>query len=152
MLRIAICDDEKKYIEKISDLVKVYAEKNSVEIDICAFEKSFDLLDSIEAGELYDAYLLDIYMPGVSGISVAEELRARHATAPIIFLTSSPDHAIEAYEVRAVHYLLKPLSEDKFFSAMDRAIENIPEKESEEIVLRTDRMYRRILINDIIYS
>ena len=152
MLRIAICDDEKKYIENISDLVKLYSEKNSVEIDICAFEKSFDLLDSIESGELYDAYLLDIYMPGISGISIAEELRNRQETAPIIFLTSSPDHAIEAYEVRAVHYILKPLSEDKFFSAMDRVIESIPVKESEEIVLKTERMYRRILTNDIIYA
>ena len=119
MLKIAICDDEKKYIENITDLVKTYSEKKSVGMDIYTFERSFDLLDSIEEGNLYDAYLLDIYMPGISGLSVAEELRNRDEAAPIIFLTSSPDHAIEAYEVRAVHYLLKPLSEDKFFSAMD---------------------------------
>ena len=152
MLKLAICDDEKIYIDKISNLVKLYSEKKAVEIDICTFEKSFDLLDSIESGELYDAYLLDIYMPGISGLSVAEELRNRHEASPIIFLTSSPDHAIEAYEIRAVHYLLKPLVEDKFFSAMDRVIENLPVKESEEIVLKTERMYRRILTNDIIYA
>ena len=152
MLRIAVCDDEKIYIDSISDMVKKYSEEKSVEIDIHQFERSFDLLDSIEAGELYDAYLLDIYMPGMSGLSVAEELKNRNATAPIVFLTSSPDHAIEAYEIRAVHYLLKPLSEDKFFSAMDRVIESIPAKKTEEIVLKTERMYKRILVSDIIYA
>lgn len=152
MLRIAVCDDEKIYIDSISDMVKKYSEEKSVEIDIHQFERSFDLLDSIEVGELYDAYLLDIYMPGMSGLSVAEELKNRNATAPIVFLTSSPDHAIEAYEIRAVHYLLKPLSEDKFFSAMDRVIESIPAKKTEEIVLKTERMYKRILVSDIIYA
>ena len=151
-MRIGMCDDEKIYIDKISCLVKAYSEEKSLEIDICTFERSFDLLDMIEAGELYDAFLLDIYMPGISGMDVAEELRKKHIKAPIIFLTSSPDHAVEAYGVNAVHYLLNPLSEDKFFSAMDRALMLISAKDTEEIVLKAERMYRRILVSDIVFT
>ena len=117
MLRIAVCDDEKIYIDNISDLVKKYSEKKSVEIDVYQFKRSFDLLDRIEEGELYDAFLLDIYMPGISGMDVAEELRKKHIKAPVIFLTSSPDHAIEAFEVSATHYILKPISEEKISRA-----------------------------------
>lgn len=151
MLRIAVCDDEIIYIDNISDLVKKYSEKKSVEIDVYQFERSFDLLDRIEEGELYDAFLLDIYMPGISGISVAEELREKHINAPVIFLTSSPDHAIEAFEVSATHYILKPISEEKFFSAMDKAISNVPKKSKDEILLKTERVYRSVFVNDIIY-
>lgn len=152
MLRIAVCDDEKIYIDNISNLVKKYSEKKSVEIDVYQFERTFDLLDRIEEGELYDAFLLDIYMPGISGMTVAEELRKRDIKVPIMFFTSSPDHAIEAYDVNAVHYLLKPLSEDRFFSAMDRVLEMITKKETEEIVLKAERMYRRILASDIVFA
>ncbi|MBQ2777233.1 MAG: response regulator transcription factor, partial [Peptococcaceae bacterium] len=111
MLRIAVCDDEQLYLDKTRAMLEQYAAEHNVEITAEAFVNSSALLDSIEAGERHDIYLLDIYMPGVSGMSVATDLRSKGVRSPIIFLTSSTEHAVEAFGVDATHYLLKPYTQ-----------------------------------------
>ena len=70
MIRIAVCDDERVYLDKIKTLVGQYAEEKSMIFEICAFDSSSDLLDSIDRGEEYSLYILDIYMPGITGMGV----------------------------------------------------------------------------------
>ena len=68
-------------------------------------------LENFEKGD-YDLILLDIYMPRMTGMQVAEEIRAIDEDAWIIFLTTSRDHALESYNVFASGYVLKPLLEN----------------------------------------
>ena len=126
VLKIAVCDDEQTYLDKTRAMLEQYAAEHDVEIAAEAISNPSALLDSIEAGERHDIYLLDIYMPGVSGMSVATELRSRGVRSPIIFLTSSTEHAVEAFGVDATHYLLKPYTQQNFFAAMDKAMANKP--------------------------
>ncbi|MBR6575334.1 MAG: response regulator transcription factor [Clostridia bacterium] len=151
MLRIAVCDDEQLYLDKTRAMLEQYAAKHDVEITAEAFVNSSALLDSIEAGERCDIYLLDIYMPGVSGMSVATELRSRGVRSPIIFLTSSTEHAVEAFGVDATHYLLKPYTQQNLFAAMDKAMQSISSHVEESIVLKIDGEYRIIPVDGILY-
>ena len=111
MLRIAICDDEQTCLDKTQAMLEQYGADNGLEFAAETFFGSSALLDCVESGERYDIYLLDIYMPGVSGMSVATELRSKGVRSPIIFLTSSTEHAVEAFGVDATHYLLKPYTQ-----------------------------------------
>ena len=120
--------------------------------DIHAHESPSDLLDKIEAGNEYSIYILDIYMPGITGMSVATELRNMGVEAPIIFLTSSPDFALQAFGVNATHYILKPYDKSKVFFAMDKAFHEIGLMHPEGIMLRIDGGYQNILAKDIIFS
>ena len=61
-------------------------------------------------------------MPGQNGLETAREIRLLNSSSKIIFLTSSDEFAVESYEVSAYHYLLKPISKDRFFSVMDKLI------------------------------
>ena len=151
MLKIAICDDEQLYLDKTCAMLEQYAAQHAVEIAAEAFSSSSALLDRIEAGERYAVYLLDIYMPGVSGMSVATELRSRGVCSPIIFLTSSTEHAVEAFGVDATHYLLKPYKQQNFFAAMDKAVQNIAVSPEESIVLKIGGEYQSIWIPHILY-
>ena len=108
-------------------------------------------MDSIEAGERHDIYLLDIYMPGVSGMSVATELRSKGVRSPIIFLTSSTEHAVEAFGVDATHYLLKPYTQQNFFAAMDKAVQSISAHAEESIVLKVGGAYQNVPVDHILY-
>ena len=69
--------------------------------------------------ENYDVLLLDIIMPGLNGIGAAREIRENDRSIPIIFLTSSPEFAVESYRVRAFDYLLKPVNGEELFRSLD---------------------------------
>ena len=151
MLKIAVCDDEQLYLDKTRAMLDEYAAEHDVEITAEAFMNPSALLDSIEAGERHDIYLLDIYMPGVSGMSVATDLRSKGVRSPIIFLTSSTEHAVEAFGVDATHYLLKPYTRQNFFAAMDKAMQSISSHAEESIVLKIGGEYRNVTVDRIMY-
>jgi len=77
------------------------------------------------AGVNYDIVFLDIRMPEVSGLELAERLREHPHPPQIIFTTAYPDYAVDAFELSAVDYLLKPISEARLNQAVARAAERI---------------------------
>ena len=151
VLKIAICDDEMVYLDRARSILEQYATENNLEYALDTFSNASALLDSIEGGARHDIYLLDIYMPGVSGMSVATELRSKGVRSPIVFLTSSTEHAVEAFGVDATHYLLKPYTEQNFFTAMDKAMQSISSHADECIVLKIDGEYQNIQLDHLMY-
>ena len=151
VLKIAVCDDEQLYLDKTRAMLEQYAAEYDVEITAEAISNPSVLLDRIEAGERHDIYLLDIYMPGVSGMSVATDLRSKGVRSPIIFLTSSTEHAVEAFGVDATHYLLKPYTQQNFFAAMDKAMQSISSHAEESIVLKIGGEYQNVSVDRILY-
>ena len=151
MIKIAVCDDEQVYLDHTCAMLDRYAAAHGMELQTDTFLGSSALLDRIEAGDRHDIYLLDIYMPGSSGMSVATELRSLGIRSPIIFLTSSTEHAVEAFGVNATHYLLKPYTQQNFFSAMDKAMQSISSHAEDSVVLKIGSEYQNVLISDILY-
>lgn len=84
-------------------------------------------------------------------MSVATELRSKGERSPIIFLTSSTEHAVEAFGVDATHYLLKPYTQHNFFAAMDKAMQSISSHTEESIVLKIGGEYQNVLVDHILY-
>ena len=151
MLKIAICDDEKEFRDAAERMLNQYMEDKTVPFQADVFNVPSELVDMTEKGTIYDIYLLDIYMPGISGMSIATELRNRDIKSPIIFLTSSTDHALEAFGVDATHYLLKPYTEDSFYVGMDKAMQSITSHKNDSLILKVDNDYRSILVSKLIY-
>ena len=151
MIKIAICDDECKFLDSAEEMLKQYLSDNGISAQADLFRIPLELIDAIEKGMRYDIYLLDIYMPGVTGMSIATELRSRGVKSPIIFLTSSTDHALQAFGVDATHYLLKPYTKDNFYVGMDKAMQSITSHKDDSIVLKVDNEYRSIPVSKIIY-
>ena len=135
MLKIAICDDETMFCDAAECMLNDYMATKSLPFRTDVFHVSSDLVDTIENGAVYDIYLLDIYMPGVTGMSIAAELRNRGIKSPVVFLTSSTDHALEAFGVDAVDYLLKPYTKEKFYSGMDKAVQRVSSHKDDHMVL-----------------
>ena len=85
-------------------------------------------------------------MPIVNGVEVAKEIRSFNPEAKIIFLTSSPEFAVESYSVNATDYILKPVKEDRFFSVLDNLLMDI-QKPQEELTIKTKNSINRILFS-----
>lgn len=152
MLRIALCDDEEKQLNQTAVLLNTYFQSRP---DLCGqvetFRSGSALLARIEEAGGFDLYVLDILMPGLSGIDTGRRLRALGKGGEIIYLTSSNDFAADSYDVRAFFYLLKPVTERKFFQVLDAAVENLKRRRSSAVVVTTADGPRRILLEHIRY-
>jgi DNA-binding LytR/AlgR family response regulator len=128
MISITICDDSKVEIERLLVLLKEFDYKKD-KISIQTFNSSINLVKAIESGNVSDIYLLDIVMPGLSGIDIGSFLRERNKDVCIIFFTNSTEFALNAFEVSALQYLLKPVKKSALFSALNKAIKEIEGKD-----------------------
>lgn len=152
MHRIAICEDEINYQTTIKNLLNTFAKTQERSFSIKEYHNASQLLDEVDSIEPYDLYFLDIYLPDGLGIDIAKKLREKNIGSPIIFITTSREHALESYSVRALQYLLKPIEENAFFSAMEMAIERETQEKSKAIILKYDGQFRSIATKDIVYT
>lgn len=138
MIQIAICDDQTEELEHTYAMTEAYCrlhpERN---ISLRKFESSNDLLKCISTRNRFDIYLLDILMPNANGIEAGYTIRKSDSAAVILYLTSSPDYALQSYQVDAGGYLLKPISEKDLFAALDKVIAKLDAEDRKSFVFQT---------------
>ena len=123
MIRIAICDDEKKILDEVSGYINTYAEKkNEKELEVFRFSSARALLSVLEEGKSFDIFVLDVYIGDEMGTALARDIRKLGIESPIIFATTSVEHAPQSFETGTLRYLIKPINPTKFFEAMDVAL------------------------------
>ena len=153
MIHIAICDDSKQERQILAALFKRYQELHATPLQNHIFQNGFSLLDAIDQGNRFDITILDILMPGENGIEIARNIRAAGTDTEIIFLTSSPEYAVDSYEVKAQNYLLKPVTEEKFFASIDSILAELDEKDTASfIIYTTEKQYSRIRVSSLVYG
>ena len=153
MLRIAICDDEEKQLQETAALLERYLQNGASQPGrVETFLSSGELLARVEDTGGFDLYILDILMPGLSGIEAGRKLRRMGDGGEIIYLTASNDFAADSYEVHAFFYLLKPICAAKLFQTLDDAVEKLDRRNSEGILVRTAHGLRRVLFDRIRYA
>lgn len=119
--RVAICDDEQEYLEKLKKVVNSWSAQNGQPCEVRTFGSAEAFLFAYEDDKAYDILLLDVEMKGVSGIELAKRIRADNNRAEIVFITSHFEFVGEGYEVDALHYLVKPISERKLMEVLSKA-------------------------------
>lgn len=153
MISIAICDDEVQELERTNRLLKQYAfEHPQYEIKIHSFSAPVELLSCVSEQGGFDVLLLDVYMDGILGTDAARELRDMGDHCQIIFLTSSRDHAIDAFSLDAAHYLVKPYTEHEFFSALEKVMDKLTKKNGVYITIKSTEGISRVNLNKLVYS
>ena len=135
MLKIALCDDDAAAREHIGKLLEEYLTEKGLPYRLYPFSGAMALLDALER-ERFSALVLDILMPGLTGIQAARELRRFDRNMPILFLTSSPEFAVESYQVEAFSYLLKPVHRQDLAPVLDRLLVRL-RHEAETLLLST---------------
>ncbi len=152
MYLIALCDDEASELKKTENMLSIYRKKHpKLDIMVKCFESADELLYMVrEEDYIPDMILLDIYMPEKMGIEAARELRSLGNEGKIIFLTTSKNHALEAFGVGAAQYLVKPVLEEELFPALDKFLKDIKEDRQRYLLLRAGGRTRRVAVNDIV--
>ncbi len=115
MLRIAAVDDERHALERFENLIS--AQEG---IELCGlFDDGDDLVEYVRRHPL-DVVFLDIEMPGKTGLELAEELLALSPELLVVFATAFNQYAVEAFELNALDYILKPISKERLDKTLER--------------------------------
>lgn len=135
MIKIAICEDEKAYSDKLITLLNEYFEKNKTEPEYTVYTDGKPLSEEISAGKRFDIYFFDIMLEKSDGVNAASMIRRFDSSAAIIFVTSIETRAVEGYSVSAFDYIIKSSLEDRLYSVLDRLFSK---RKAEMISIQSD--------------
>ena len=127
--KIAICDDSDADRQYVLNMVERWAASDGYLVHTDTFSSAENFLFHYAEESDYDILLLDIEMGAMDGVTMAKQLRGNNDTVQIIFITGYSDYILEGYEVAALHYLMKPVKEEKLCSVLDRAVEKLSKNE-----------------------
>ena len=127
LLPIAVCDDLEEERTLLGHMLRSYAQRKGLSLQLHFFVSGEELLHNIRQVCACQVLFLDVYMPGISGVEAARRLRAAGCGTSIVFATTSTDHGVDSFEVRASDYLVKPFRQEEVDRALDWCLEHMPE-------------------------
>ncbi len=150
MLTISLCDDNAQERAYMKTLVLDWSVQSGTSVSIQEYPSAEALLFYYSDCPP-DILLLDIEMPGLSGVELAKRLRQDgDKLLQIIFITAYSDYIAEGYDVAALHYLLKPVSREKLFAVLSRAVEKIAD-DGKKLLFKLSDETALVSVRDISY-
>lgn len=143
---LAICDDRSEDLDLLRNLLNQWQKERQAILRYRIFRSAAEMLDAARK-EAFTLYLLNITMPGISGLAAAKEIRERDKVSEIVFFASSPDFAYESYSVHALDYLLKPIRTEQLFPILDR----LAQQKQEGLTLKCGSTLFRVLFSQLTF-
>ena len=136
-MRIALCDDDRTELSVLVQMIESIRENDA----LFCYSEGEELLKDMRAGQCFDLCFLDVLMPGINGIRLANEIRALQEEIFSVFITSSTEYALEAFGVGACHYLIKPVDEKQLSEAFSRVQNRGADRRGIYIVAKGNRRF-----------
>lgn len=147
MINILICDDDNNILQQVNSLVTDWREKNKIDFRIDT-KSSGEFIR--ESNSVYDIAFIDIEMPGISGLELAEELKKNNPDVIVIVITSFQNYLDSAMKIHVFRYLSKPIDTERFYNNFAEAIEN-HNKLSKTITVESKGEINLVKTSDILY-
>jgi len=146
MLRIAVCDDMTDFLHTAKQYILQWPGRPD-DLTVDTFEDA-DALITAHSSNPFDILLLDVIMPLLNGIQAAAEIRQSDKSVRIVFLTASPEFAVDSYRVKASNYLLKPLDAGALYLCHDELLEDI-RKHAKRILIKDRYAVHQVELQNI---
>ena len=142
MYRFAVCDDSSADRAYVTALIEAWGCSRDILLQIEDYPSAEAFLFAYEGNEAVDVLFLDIEMGVMSGVELAKRLRQMGAGLQIVFLTGYMEYIAEGYDVEALHYLIKPVAQEKLGAVLDRAVERLKTRENVLLLSLSDGVVR----------
>lgn len=152
LIRIAICDDDRNAVTLHEKITKNNLQVCGIGYEITVYTQSYNLLcDITDDSFFYDLILLDIEMPGLTGMEISQKIKPHLPNVKIIFVTSHMEYVIDAFELSIFRYVPKNNKENRLAAAICDAANLIELEAGQEYMIQTSTRMERILYKDIFY-
>ena len=153
--RVGLCDDEKRMLKINNHYMKeIDEEYEEFTLELINFMAGKDIVEYIKKEPL-DIEILDVDMIGMDGMEVAKNLKAVNEDIVVFFITGHSEFAVEAFDVDAIGYVMKPVDKDKLERTLLKAVAKVREIKSREkqreLVITVSNLKKRIPVDEIIY-
>ena len=148
VLRIAVCDDRQGELETLCSYIAAYLDIHQLQAEVTAFSHPDKLLGALEM-QSFHLYLLDIVMPMVNGLELGKVIRRRDSEAQIIYVTTEPQFALQAYAANPINYLIKPVQKQQLFDTLALAVAKADFAQEQTIAVKTVDNLRVVKLADI---
>ncbi len=149
MVRIAICDDVPHELRNLVALAEQYVSIHGIDAEVTGFSHPDALLTAMEA-ERFHLYVLDIVMPMLNGVELGKAIRRLDREAQIIYATTEPQFALQAYAAHPLSYLVKPVSRPQLFDALALALAKADTAEEPCFAVKTIDSLRVLSLSHIV--
>ncbi len=149
MISIAMCDDEKTFLNTLKRYYETYKKERDMALQLTQFSCGEDLISNYRLD--FDIIFLDISMTGMDGIATAKKIREFDNKVVIIFLTSLIKYGLVGYSLGASNYIIKPISYKKFEAELDKAISSCQDIARRYVTLKNTDGFFKLYVNDIKY-
>ena len=148
-MRIAIVEDEQAEAQRLlAHLERFSREEPSISLETEVFQDPLTFLSGYDGR--FDLLLLDIYMPHMTGMELARQIRKADSGVFIVFITNLQQYAIEGYSVDAMDFAVKPVKYGRLASILKKAAKRL-ESSAQKIFLGGAGSLRGVLLSDILY-
>ncbi|MBQ3512930.1 MAG: response regulator transcription factor [Lachnospiraceae bacterium] len=153
--RVGLCDDEKRML-KINNyyMKEIDEEYEEFTLELVNFIAGKDMVEYIKKEPL-DIAILDVDMIGMDGMEVAKNLKEVNEDIVVFFITGHSEFAVEAFDVDAIGYVMKPVDKEKLERTLLKAVAKVRElkakEKQRELVITVSNLKKRIPVDDIIY-
>lgn len=148
MLQLSVIDDEIEEARKIqSSLTKLLDSRNEP-AEVSVFQDARAFLEGFSRGR-YDIIFLDIQMPGMDGMTCAQEIRRQDSSVILIFITSMVQYAVQGYRVEAMDYLVKPVEPALLAHSLYRALKHL--NKNQKLTIRSSDGLHSLNADELLY-
>lgn len=151
MLQIAICDDETLLLDEIKKITEDCLQQQQTFSILSTYTDSKSLFYDIQDGKRFDLLLLDIEMPGLSGMELAGQIHKLLPDALIIFVTAHYKYAVDAYELHIFRYIPKNQLKERLPHALKDAVSLLEIQNTDSYIISNQNHFERIPLRDILY-
>lgn len=151
MIRIAVLDDDRESGSRIKNDIEKELIRRKTGYETVAYKSPMELLADLDDGKYYDLFFLDVEMRGMNGVETAGEIRKYYMEPVIVYVTNYIRYSVQAFEVNAFRYILKPEWEEKLPKALDAIIPEIEAQGQQSYVIRHYNDMEILSYSDIYY-
>lgn len=149
MIHVAIVEDDPEDTKMLRSYLEEFEREADERFSVAEFTDGLAFIGDYRSK--YDLVLMDIDMPHLNGLTAAKKLRKVDENAVIIFVTNMAQYAIRGYEVDALDFLVKPVTQPQLSSKLRKALRKIKNAQNKKLFLCTDESVRCISVRDIRY-
>jgi len=151
MMRIVIVDDNLDFSEKAESVIKDFFNKINEQVLVSRYCEGGRLVDELEMNKNYDIYFLDVEMPRINGLELAQRIKNIEVDADIVFISAYARYAIPSYKIRAYYYILKEEYRTEIPIILKRIWQERLDQARDYYVIQNTAYGKRIQLDDIMY-